>query len=106
MSLNAIYIKSMDFNGWFKSSKSFEKSHFSNEIVIRSSFEIRCIILRPIHSSVQHIVTISSISVTDDIQCGGPSPLGAGLLLTVGTRGAGIYVCSLELYVLKTSGCN
>lgn len=24
----------------------------------------------------------------DDIQCGGPSPLGAGLLLTVGTRGA------------------
>lgn len=95
----------MDFNGWFKSLKSLRRVIFQT-FVIRSSFEIRCIILRPIHSSVQHIVTISSISVKDDIQCGGPSPLGAGLLLTVGTRRAGIYVCSLELYVLKTSGCN
>lgn len=66
--------------------------------VIRVSFEMINVILRPIRSSVQHTVTrISSISVSDDIQCGGPSPLGAGLLLTRGVRGAGTVCLFSEI---------
>lgn len=67
-------------------------------MVCMIGIEMINVILRPIRSSVQHTVTrISSISVSDDIQCGGPSPLGAGLLLTLGVRGAGTVCLFSEI---------